>query len=121
MTWTNHIVCVGSENTTHPYEVICSQIHERDVSCRYEIQTGIHHPYEDCVAALRIYKKMRSLSHPNFSLPNHRKDFLDANSSNSFDFLTKRELMNLSPDALLEMSLPNYKCWCLDAKNPMNS
>ncbi|KAH7654812.1 Exoribonuclease II protein [Dioscorea alata] len=88
----------------------------------YEIQTGIHHPYEDCVAALRIYKKMRSLSHPNkcFSLPNYGKDFLDANSSTSFDSLTKRELMNLSPDALLEMSLPNYKCWCLDAKNPMN-
>ncbi|KAF9604104.1 hypothetical protein IFM89_002779 [Coptis chinensis] len=31
---------------------------------RYEIQLGMHDPYEDCVATMRLYKRMRAQNHP---------------------------------------------------------
>ncbi|KAF5203831.1 Rna exonuclease [Thalictrum thalictroides] len=30
----------------------------------YEIQSGIHDPFENCVAAIRLYKRMRAQDHP---------------------------------------------------------
>ncbi|KMZ62741.1 hypothetical protein ZOSMA_44G01440 [Zostera marina] len=70
----------------------------------YEIQTGIHDPYEDCVASLRIYKRMRDQLHKietGYKL-NSRYNSDNHNSNNAF--FTQLCLEEKSPDALLEMS-----------------
>ncbi|KAF6145260.1 hypothetical protein GIB67_041455 [Kingdonia uniflora] len=86
----------------------------------YDIQQGVHCPYEDCVAAMRLYKRMRSQVHlteeeidtSNFTKSNHR--------TNIFDSLSAEDLMDMSPDALLDISRPTYRCWCLDLIDELN-
>lgn len=86
----------------------------------YEIQTGYHDPYEDCVAALRLYKRMCSQVHQIDSslVSNGSNDIIRSKKNNPFDYLRQNELVKLSPDALLAMSGPNYRCWCLDGRAP---
>lgn len=84
----------------------------------YEIQTGIHDPYEDCVASLRIYKRMRDQLHKietGYKL-NSRYNSDNHNSNNAFFTQNYNSLEEKSPDALLEMSGLDYRCWCLDTK-----
>ncbi|KAI3979887.1 hypothetical protein MKX01_042541, partial [Papaver californicum] len=46
----------------------------------YDIQSGTHDPYEDCVATMRLYKRMRAQAHPaeastpKFSSPTNNLD-----------------------------------------------
>ncbi|XP_068663780.1 uncharacterized protein [Aristolochia californica] len=78
-----------------------------------EIQSGVHDPYEDCVAAMRLYKKMRGQAH---NL--RRSGTLILNGmqypTSLDDAWGQKELEKMSPEALFEISKPNYRCWCLD-------
>ncbi|TVT99540.1 hypothetical protein EJB05_55089, partial [Eragrostis curvula] len=78
----------------------------------YDIQTGHQHPYEDCVAAMRLYRKMRAQPHP-------KSDAADDSSAsvadNVFPAWRQRELERMTPEDLLRMSTPDYYCWCLDS------
>ncbi|KAG6492504.1 hypothetical protein ZIOFF_047467 [Zingiber officinale] len=76
---------------------------------RYEIQTGIQDPYEDCVSAMRLYVKMRSQKHD--------RDYSSGSgeSRNSYPAWRQKELEKMTPEALLELSVSDYYCWCLDS------
>lgn len=86
---------------------------------RYDIQSGMHDPCEDCVAAMRLYKRFRALD--------HQKEGIDASIATkhandihgSFDSWTTDKLEKMTPDELYEMSRPNYKCWCLDRRQAL--
>ncbi|KAL5716433.1 hypothetical protein ACHQM5_018122 [Ranunculus cassubicifolius] len=82
----------------------------------YEIQTGFHDPYEDCVAAMRIYKRMRAQNHP---VEEHTTPVIGQQSKGSstiFDSMQPGELEKMSSDDLFKISRPNYRCWCLDTR-----
>ncbi|WOL12506.1 RNA exonuclease 4-like [Canna indica] len=75
----------------------------------YDIQTGVQDPYEDCVAAMRLYMRMsRSLNHP--------RDYSSGSGENRNSYPTwrQRELEKMTPEALLQLSSSDYYCWCLD-------
>ncbi|MQM06395.1 hypothetical protein Taro_039217 [Colocasia esculenta] len=71
---------------------------------RYDIQTGMQDPYEDCVAAMRLYTRMRSHAHPAEQDPG-------SGLTNS----KQKDLEKMTPAAMLELSSSDYYCWCLDA------
>ncbi|URD85280.1 hypothetical protein MUK42_28002 [Musa troglodytarum] len=75
----------------------------------YDIQTGTQDPYEDCVAAMRLYIRMRSQNHP--------RDYASGcgENRNNYPAWRQRELEKMTPDALLELSASDYYCWCLDS------
>ncbi|XP_062183463.1 RNA exonuclease 4-like [Phragmites australis] len=74
----------------------------------YDIQTGHQDPYEgSCVAAMRLYRRMRAQPHP--------KDDADAaGADQAFPAWRQRELERMTPEELLQISTPDYYCWCLD-------
>ncbi|KAK4754777.1 hypothetical protein SAY87_008534 [Trapa incisa] len=77
----------------------------------YDIQTGIQDPYDDCVATMRLYMRMRSQAHrkedyPLASEPQNR---------NNFASWRQGELERMNPEEMLEISRSDYYCWCLDA------
>ncbi|KAL5716041.1 hypothetical protein ACHQM5_017780 [Ranunculus cassubicifolius] len=72
----------------------------------YIIQIGIQDPYDDCVAAMRLYMRMKSQS--------HRLD--EYQSNRNFVALRQNELERMNPGQLLDISRSDYYCWCLDAK-----
>lgn len=76
--------------------------------CRYDIHTGIQDPYEDCVAAMRLYIRMRSQAHP--------RDYASGSgeTQNNYPAWRQRELERMSPEELLALSGSDYYCWCLD-------
>ncbi|PKA56731.1 Small RNA degrading nuclease 1 [Apostasia shenzhenica] len=78
----------------------------------YDIQTGIQDPYEDCVAAMRLYMRMRAQPHPR----DYASGAGEAQSPSSFASSSwrQRELERMSPEALLEISASDYYCWCMD-------
>ncbi|KAL3517543.1 hypothetical protein ACH5RR_020132 [Cinchona calisaya] len=82
----------------------------------YDIQIGVHDPYEDCVSVMRLYKRMRSQNHwmggIGWSLP----DQDNLCSTTVFDSWKSKELEKLTPDELFRMSRSNYTCWCLDSR-----
>ncbi|KAF9626641.1 hypothetical protein IFM89_037622 [Coptis chinensis] len=81
-------------------------------SLKYDIQTGIQDPYEDCTATMRLYMRMRSQVH-------QAEDYVaasDAPNRNNFPAWRQNELERMSPDQLLEISRSDYYCWCLDNK-----
>ncbi|KAL4205444.1 hypothetical protein AMTRI_Chr01g137340 [Amborella trichopoda] len=71
----------------------------------YEIQSGVHDPYEDCVAVMRLYKRMRSQPHK----------AEECTTYNPFLGFTQKELESMTSDELLDISRTDYYCWCLDA------
>ncbi|KAK8644237.1 hypothetical protein V6N13_123549 [Hibiscus sabdariffa] len=76
----------------------------------YEIQTGIQDPYEDCVAMMRIYLRMRNQVH-------RREDYplaSDPRNGNNFALSRQSELERMSPEAMLAISRSDFYCWCLD-------
>lgn len=73
----------------------------------YDIQSGIHDPYEDCVSVMRLYKRMRAKDH-------HGKGIETHNLINTFDSWKSKELEKMSPEELYEISRSDYRCWCLD-------
>lgn len=78
--------------------------------CRYSIQEGVHQPYEDAVASLRLYKKMRSVDHQ----PEYPIGRIGAHLADIFDGRSYKELENMNPEELIKFSRSNYRCWCLD-------
>lgn len=77
----------------------------------YDIQSGTHDPYEDCISVMRLYKRIRSQLHPE---EDHGTMTLSNNIVGMPDSWISRELDNLTPDELYAMSRSDYKCWCLD-------
>lgn len=80
----------------------------------YDIQSGTHDPYEDCVSVMRLYKRIRAQKHP------EEEDHGTSTPSNRIvgvpDCWRSKELDNLTPDQLYAMSRSDYKCWCLDLR-----
>lgn len=83
----------------------------------YEIQSGVHDPYEDCVAALRLYKRLRSEEHQSNeeSTRSSRFTAFELKKKNNFELVSMHELLKKSLDELFRMSTSNYRCWCLDS------
>ncbi|PKI74306.1 hypothetical protein CRG98_005282 [Punica granatum] len=93
---------------------------------RYDIQMGVHDPYEDCVSVMRIYKRMRAQEHP--SEQGHGRSpsvsvnddiydpwrLITSHKHNPFWDWSMQELVEMSPDELYKISRSNYQCWCLD-------
>ncbi|KAG8477693.1 hypothetical protein CXB51_027662 [Gossypium anomalum] len=81
---------------------------------RYNIQCGIHDPYEDCISVMRLYKRMRGQDHQQvFRLG-------DEKANSGFDSFRSMELEKKAPDELYEISTSDYKCWCLDLTKDCN-
>ncbi|XP_010235873.1 RNA exonuclease 4 isoform X1 [Brachypodium distachyon] len=74
----------------------------------YDVHTGVQDPYEDCVAAMRLYIRMRSQAHP--------RDYASGSGEvqNNYPAWRQRELERMSPEELLALSGSDYYCWCLD-------
>lgn len=95
---------------------------------RYNIQTGRHDPYEDCVSVMRLYKRIRAQEHqgeeglersPSLSVDEAAFDSWRLYKSckhNGFWDWTMEELKEMFPDELYKISRSNYQCWCLDLK-----
>eukprot|EP00268_Persea_americana_P034869 TRINITY_DN34468_c0_g2_i2.p1 TRINITY_DN34468_c0_g2~~TRINITY_DN34468_c0_g2_i2.p1 ORF type:complete len:241 (+),score=39.04 TRINITY_DN34468_c0_g2_i2:1185-1907(+) len=79
----------------------------------YDIQSGFHDPYEDSVAAMRLYKRMRAQVHQPVKA--------STLSGSLHDPWIQKQVEKMTPDALLEISRSNYRCWCLDSGQPIQS
>ncbi|XP_030469958.1 uncharacterized protein LOC115688301 [Syzygium oleosum] len=71
----------------------------------YDIQTGIQDPYDDCVATMRLYMRMRSQAHVKEDNP----------LADNFMLYRQSELERMSPEELFNISRSDYYCWCLDS------
>ncbi|XP_020577047.1 RNA exonuclease 4-like isoform X2 [Phalaenopsis equestris] len=82
----------------------------------YEIQSGVHDPYENCVAALRLYKRLSSYDHPSDEvlMQENNGELYEFEKRNNFDSVRVDELLKKTPDELLLISTSNFRCWCLD-------
>ncbi|KAF7129026.1 hypothetical protein RHSIM_Rhsim10G0022100 [Rhododendron simsii] len=78
----------------------------------YDIQNGIQDPYEDCVATMRLYMRMRSQNHEVEDYPLAT----DPQNRNNFAQWRQGELERMSPEEMLEISRSDYYCWCLDSR-----
>ncbi|KAL5153626.1 RNA exonuclease 4 [Glycine soja] len=78
---------------------------------RYDIQTGIQDPYEDCIATMRLYMRMRSQAHRVQEYPLAS----DPQNRNNFASWRQSEIERMSPEQMLEISRSDYYCWCLDS------
>jgi hypothetical protein len=76
---------------------------------RYDIHTGIQDPYEDCVAEMRLYIRMRSQAHPRHYASG------SGEVQNNYPTWRQRDLERMSPEELLALSASDYYCWCLDS------
>ncbi|EXC20283.1 RNA exonuclease 4 [Morus notabilis] len=77
----------------------------------YDIQSGIQDPYEDCVATMRLYMRMRSQNHRVEDYPLAS----DPQNRNNFASWRQTELERMTPEQMLEISRSDYYCWCLDS------
>ncbi|OVA09841.1 Exonuclease [Macleaya cordata] len=82
----------------------------------YDIQTGIQDPFQDCVATMRLYKRMRNLAHKAEDYPMAT----DAQNRNNFASWRQNELERMTPDQLLAISRSDYYCWCLDSNKMLD-
>ncbi|CAH8320626.1 unnamed protein product [Eruca vesicaria subsp. sativa] len=72
----------------------------------YKIQCGKHEPYEDCVSAMRLYKRMRDQEHG-------KAEKEEGDGLNSWK---QSELEKMKPEELYHNSTSEYRCWCLDRR-----
>ncbi|XP_076943526.1 RNA exonuclease 4-like [Bidens hawaiensis] len=79
----------------------------------YDIQNGIQDPYDDCVATMRLYRRMRYQAHKIEDYPLAT----DSQNNNNFASWRQGELERMSPDELLAISRSDYYCWCLDSRD----
>ncbi|CAK9151036.1 unnamed protein product [Ilex paraguariensis] len=77
----------------------------------YDIQLGVHDPYEDCVSVMRLYKRMCAQDHQVGEIGAS----MAAQHTNSIDYWSSKDLEKMGPDELFEISRSNYRCWCLDS------
>ncbi|KAJ8431645.1 hypothetical protein Cgig2_018743 [Carnegiea gigantea] len=90
------------------HDLDCLALEYPAIMISYEIQTGIPDPYDDCVAAMRLYKRMRSQNHkaelhPLASEPQNR---------NNFAQWREGELEKMSPEELLAISRLSEMSYC---------
>eukprot|EP00253_Pinus_taeda_P013762 PITA_13762 len=78
----------------------------------YNIQNGAHDPYEDCVAVMRLYKKMRNIDHS----PKENLTIAEFPIENIFANWKQKDLEKMSPETLLKISQSDFYCWCLDSR-----
>ncbi|XP_052171335.1 RNA exonuclease 4-like isoform X2 [Diospyros lotus] len=101
------------------HDLKCLRMHYPDHLLRYDIQSGVHDPYIDCVSAMRLYKRIRAQDHCSqgleASVAAQQSHNLMTNG-NSFDNWKPKELESMTPDELFQISKSNYKCWCLDSR-----
>ncbi|KAI4320469.1 hypothetical protein MLD38_033945 [Melastoma candidum] len=77
----------------------------------YDIQTGrTQDPYEECVASMRLYLRMRHQDHLKEDYPLAS----DPQNRNNFAAWRQHELERMPPGELMEISRSDYYCWCLD-------
>ncbi|XVE83959.1 hypothetical protein DITRI_Ditri16bG0130700 [Diplodiscus trichospermus] len=76
----------------------------------YEI-SGSLHPYEDCVATMRLYLRMRNQVHRRENYPLAS----DPQNRNNFAPWRQSELERMSPEEMQAISRSDYNCWCLDS------
>ncbi|XP_059294983.1 RNA exonuclease 4-like [Lycium ferocissimum] len=76
----------------------------------YEIQTGVQDPYDDCVATMKLYMRMKSQAHKREEYPLAT----DPQNRNNFASWKQSELERMTPQKMLEISRSDYYCWCLD-------
>ena len=81
----------------------------------YDIQTGHQHPFEDCVAAMRLYRRMRGQQQHPRGGGGDADAPAAATADQAFPAWRQRELERMTPEELLRLSTPDYRCWCLDA------
>ncbi|XP_062153434.1 RNA exonuclease 4-like [Alnus glutinosa] len=77
----------------------------------YDIQIGIQDPFEDCVATMKLYTRMRSQVHKIEEFPMAS----DPQNRNNFASWRQSELERMSPEQMLQISRSDYYCWCLDS------
>ncbi|XP_034692317.1 RNA exonuclease 4 isoform X1 [Vitis riparia] len=87
----------------------------------YDIQSGMHDPYEDCVSVMRLYKRMRSQDHSDEGIGTAIVNHHTQSFGSGFDSWKLRELKNMTPDELYKLSRPNYRCWCLDSRQALQA
>ncbi|KAL9261266.1 RNA exonuclease 4-like protein [Drosera capensis] len=90
----------------------CMGMEYPTVMIRYDIHNGIQDLYEDCVATMRLYIRMRTQNHTAESYPQAS----DPQNRNNFASWRESELQNMTPDELFEISRSDFYCWCLDSK-----
>ena len=113
-------VCIKFILNCFPYKSVLVNIQGHNILVfRYNIQTGFHDPYEDCVSAMRLYKRMRAQDHQIEASEISTAPYKSQNVTSKFDSLRAKELEQMSPDELYEISRPNYRCWCLDSSQAM--
>ena len=64
---------------------------------------------------MRLYKRKHAQDHPNDASEISTNAYKSQNVTSKFDSLRAKELEQMSPDELYEISRSNYKCWCLDS------
>ncbi|MED6107208.1 hypothetical protein PIB30_012047 [Stylosanthes scabra] len=79
----------------------------------YDIQSGAHDPYEDCVSAMRLYERIRGQIHKEEHYGTLTSNKNSIGKSNCWQ---SEEVKNLTPDELYGMSKSDYRCWCLDLR-----
>ncbi|CAL8998020.1 unnamed protein product, partial [Prunus brigantina] len=82
-------------------------------------QSGFHDPYEDCVSAMRLYKRFRGLDQQKEGNVASLATMRAKDIPGSFDSWETDKLEKMTLDELYEMSRPNYKRWCLDSVQAM--
>ncbi|KAM7277893.1 hypothetical protein ACFE04_005027 [Oxalis oulophora] len=71
-------------------------------------ETGVtDHPYEDCVASMRLYMRMRSQGHKREDHPLAS----DPQNRNTFASWRQAELEKMTSEELLSVSRSDYYCW----------
>ncbi|KAI3449599.1 hypothetical protein Pfo_006264 [Paulownia fortunei] len=81
----------------------------------YDIQCGRHDPYEDCVSVMRLYQRLRSQKHQTKGTDLSLAARSTPSLMNGYDSWNYREIENMTPDELFDISKSNYRCWCLDS------
>ncbi|ONI36014.1 hypothetical protein PRUPE_1G564900 [Prunus persica] len=81
--------------------------------------SGFHDPYEDCVSAMRLYKRFRGLDQQKEGNVESLATMRAKDIPGSFDSWETDKVEKMTLDELYEMSRPNYKCWCLDSVQAM--
>ncbi|CAL5357533.1 unnamed protein product [Camellia sinensis] len=100
-----------------------TQVPHPDISRKYDIQSGVHDPFVDCVSAMRLYKRMRAQDHHVVEAglgTSFAAQHVQNSSTNVFDSWKCKELESMTPDELFQISKPNYKCWCLDSRQELH-
>ncbi|KAK9280795.1 hypothetical protein L1049_003684 [Liquidambar formosana] len=98
------------------HDLDCLRMNYPDHLLRYDIQSGVHDPYEDCVSAMRLYKRMRSQDHQVEGSGTNTDTYHTQSFISVFDSRKPRELEKMTPDELYEISRSCYRCWCLDSR-----